>query len=58
MACPIVTGVAAALMSANNEMRSAERNVWKAIKVVELIYNSCRSLGMPQIYEGFGQPVY
>ena len=56
MACPVVSGIAARLLSESPDLLHAARNMKRSAKVVELIQETCNSLGMPQIYEGFGLP--
>jgi subtilisin len=56
MACPIVTGIAAALLSGDSELLSENRNILRSLKIVQQVQACCQSAGFDNIYEGFGLP--
>jgi len=56
MACPIVTGIGAALLAQERALLSMDRGVTRSLGIVQLIQGACETIGLPQIYEGSGQP--
>jgi subtilisin len=56
MACPVVTGVAAALLSQNQQVLSMSRSSTRSAAIVQLIQQSCEPVGLAQTSEGFGRP--
>jgi subtilisin len=60
MACPVVTGVGAALISADKMLLSkkpADRTLARSIEIVRRIQGCCETVGFEeQSYEGFGWP--
>jgi subtilisin len=57
MACPVVTGVAAGLLSDHREILDATRNYKRSLLMMDLFRNSALSQGFPNFFEGFGMPV-
>jgi subtilisin len=58
MACPIVTGVAAALLSSNPAVLSSMgRNSARSWAIVQMIQQACEPVGLTQAMEGFGRPM-
>ena len=56
MACPIVTGAGAALLSADKQLLSMSRSISRSLAIVQRIQSSCKSVGLSQTFEGLGQP--
>ncbi|GGF09799.1 hypothetical protein GCM10011611_14140 [Aliidongia dinghuensis] len=56
MACPAVTGAGAALLSRDPGLLKAVRNSRRALGIKELLERSAQSMGLPQSFEGLGQP--
>jgi subtilisin len=57
MACPVVTGIGASLLAVDKDVLHLNRGVERSLKIIQLIQSKCQSLGLPQIFEGLGQPV-
>ena len=56
MACPAVTGMAAALLSAQPEVLAMPRDSARAIAIIGLLTRSARPLGLDPTLEGAGLP--
>lgn len=57
MACPVVAGVAARLLSYNSQLLNADRDANRSRSIAGLVYSTARSLGFPFDYEGSGMPL-
>jgi subtilisin len=55
MACPIVTGVIAALLSSQIEILSSQRDMFRACRIIGLFHRACQSIGLDPMYQGLGQ---
>jgi len=56
MASPIVCGVAAALASTDEEYKRLPRGRARVARARDLVAASCRSVGLPRVYQGHGVP--
>jgi subtilisin len=56
MVCPIVTGIGAALLSADQRLLSKNRSITRSLEIVQRIQGCSQSVGLDQTFEGFGQP--
>ena len=56
MACPIVTGYLAALLSKDNRILTMRRDIRRSLAMMDLLYRNSRSIGFPQMFEGIGTP--
>ena len=56
MACPIVTGIGAALLSGDSKLRFKDRSILRSLEILQRIQGCCESIGLDQTFEGFGQP--
>jgi subtilisin len=56
MACPVVTGIGARLMAANQGIMAMNRDATRSAAIAQLLLSSAVSLGFGALFEGDGRP--
>lgn len=56
MACPVLTGVGAALLSADKSLQEMPRDIRRSQAIMAKILATCADIGLDSMFQGFGQP--